>query len=128
MKNLGIKGDWREGKAKVTVNLPVMIFSEENVLIAYVPVLDLSGYGATENEAVESLKIVLSEYFSYGMKKKTLIQDLKAHGWTVKKKTKPYIAPEITDLINKNDYLHDIVNSRPYKMERIDVEMPQYSS
>jgi hypothetical protein len=127
MKNLNVSGNWKDGKNTVKVNLPVMIFQEDNVQIAYVPVLDLSGYGKNEAEALASLDVVLKEYFSYGIRKNTLIEDLKAHGWTVKKKTKPYIAPEITDLINKNEYLHDIVNSRPYKMERIDVDMPQYA-
>ena len=69
-----------------------------------------------------------SEYFQYAINKNTLIADLKAHGWTIKTKTKPFIAPEITDLINKNGYLHDIVNTRPYKMDRMDLPMPQYSS
>ena len=44
------------------------------------------------------------------------------------KKNKPYIAPELTDILNRNEYLHNIVNSRPYKMDRMDVNMPQYAS
>jgi hypothetical protein len=130
MKNLNtgnLTGDWKDGNNTVKMNLPIMIFQEDETKIAYIPVLDLSGYGKTDKEAIESLHIVLSEYFLYSVRKKTLIADLKAHGWTIKKKTKPYIAPEITDLINKNEYLHDIVNSRPYKMKRIDVDMPQYA-
>lgn len=127
MRNLKVSGNWKEGLATVKVNLPVMIFKEDNVNIAYVPVLDLSGYGNGEEEALSSLEIVMKEYFSYGIRKNTLIEDLKAHGWTVRKKTKPYIAPELTDLINKNEYLHDIVNSRDYRMQRMDVDMPQYA-
>ena len=60
--------------------------------------------------------------------KKTLFDDLIAHGWTIMKKTKPFIAPEITDLINKNEYLHDIVNSRAYRMDRMNVDIPQYAT
>ena len=115
-----------EGKT-VKVNLPIMIFQEDGVSIAYVPVLDLSGYGNTDKEALDSLTIVMEEFFSYAIKKNTLVQDLKAHGWTVRKKTKPYIAPEITDLINRNEYLHDIFNTKPYVMQRVDVEMPQFA-
>ena len=128
MKQIGIQGKWQEGKNFVTSNLPVMFFEEDGIQIAYIPVLDISGYGKTEKGAKESLKVSLSEYFSYTVRKNTLIEDLKAHGWTIKKKAKPYIAPELTDLLNRNEYLHNIVNSRPYKMDRMDVNMPQYVS
>ncbi len=127
MKNGAISGNWKDGARQVTLNLPVMYFVENGVQIAYIPVLDLSGYGKTEREAFKSLTIAIDDYLSYTIHKNTLIEDLKAHGWTVRKKAKPYIAPEITDLINKNEYLHDIVNSRPYKMDRMDVCMPQFA-
>ncbi len=127
MKKVNVSGKWNDGKTTVKVNLPVMLFEEGKVQIAYVPVLDLSGYGKTEKEAFLSLEVVMKEYISYGIRKNTLVADLKAHGWTVRKKTKPYIAPELTDLINRNEYLHDIFNTRPYKMQRIDVEMPQFA-
>lgn len=125
MKNGNLSGGWKDGKSKVTINLPVMSFEENEVHIAYIPVLDLSGYGKNEQEALSSLTITLNDYFSYTTIKNTLIEDLEAHGWTIRKKTKPYIAPELTDLINKNEYLHDIVNSRNYKMSRMDVNMPE---
>ncbi|MEP7254928.1 MAG: hypothetical protein ABI666_04080 [Ferruginibacter sp.] len=127
MKQGGLQGKWQEGKNAVKLNLPVMFFEEDGIQIAYIPVLDISGYGKTEKEAKSSLEINLSEYFSYTIHKNTLIEDLKAHGWTIKKKTKPYIAPELTDILNRNEYLHNIVNSRPYKMDRMDVNMPQYA-
>ncbi len=127
MKQAGLAGKWKEGKNTVTVNLPVMLFEENGTQIAYIPVLDISGYGKNEEEAKESLEFCLSEYFSYTIKKNTFIEDLKAHGWTISKKTKPFIAPEITDLINRNEYLHNIVNSRPYRMDRMKVAMPQYA-
>ncbi len=127
MKKGAITGDWKDDAGTVTVNLPVMYFEEKGVQIAYIPVLDLSGYGNTENEASVSLLVAIDDYFSYTIHKKTLIEDLKAHGWTVRKKTKPYIAPELTDLINKNEYLHDIVNTRSYKTDRMDVNMPQFA-
>jgi hypothetical protein len=126
MKRTDLKGKFQNKRATITVDLPVMIFEEKGTQIAYIPVLDISGYGETEPEAKESLEHCLSEYFSYTTNKNTLIEDLKAHGWTIKKKTKPYIAPEITDLFSKNEYLHNIVNSIPYKMDRMGVEMPQF--
>ena len=127
MKHVELKAKWQQGKNSIKVNVPVMIFEEDGMQIAYIPVLDISGYGKTEKDAQESLNHSLTEYFSYTINKNTLIKDLKAHGWTIKKKTKPFIAPEITDLINRNEYLHDIVNTRPYKMQRMEVDMPKYA-
>jgi len=125
LKNL--QGEWKRGQNTVEMSLPVMAFEEDGVQIAYIPVLDLSGYGKTEKEALDSLYVAINEYLTYTLRKNTLFQDLKAHGWTVKKKSKPFIAPEITDLINKNEYLHDIVNTKPYSMKRVPVSMPQYA-
>ena len=127
MKEGKLSGNWKNAKNTVSMDLPVMFFEENKVQIAYIPMLDLSGYGKTEKEALESLVESLDNYFSYTTNKDTLVQDLKAHGWTIKKKNKPYVAPELTDLITKNEYLHDIVNKRPYKMDRINVAMPQYA-
>lgn len=122
-----LQGQWKKGGKTVKMDLPVMVFEEDGIQIAYIPVLDISGYGETEEDATSSLKTAVDEYFTYTINKNTLIQDLRAHGWTVQKKTKPFIAPEITDLINKNEYLHDIVNSKPYSMKRIPVNIPQYA-
>ena len=128
MKQVGLTGKWQEGKNTITVNVPLMIFEENGTHIAYIPVLDISGYGETEQKAHESLQHSLCEYFSYTVNKKTLFDDLRAHGWTIHKKTKPFIAPEITDLLNKNEYPHDILNRRQEKMDRIDVNVPQFST
>lgn len=125
MKKGNLSGDWKDGKSSVKINLPVMYFEEDGVQIAYIPVLDISGYGQNHEEAMQSLTVALDDYFSYTINKNTLLDDLKAHGWTIRKRTKPYIAPELTDLINRNEYLHDIVNTRAYKMDRMDVNMPQ---
>ena len=127
MKAEGIKGQWKEGKNAINIELPVMIFEEDGTSIAYIPVLDISGYGKDEIEAKQSLETCLSEYFSYTTNKNTLAADLISHGWTRVKKTKPFIAPAITDILNSNQYLHNIVNSRPYRMDRMNVEMPQFT-
>jgi len=125
MKKLQVDGNWNDGNATVKMSLPVMIFREEPNYIAYIPVLDLSGYGTKEEDAFGSLKIAIDEYFKYTVSKNTLLEDLKAHGWTIRKKNKPYLAPDITDLIHKNEYLHDIVNTKQYRMDRMPVDLPQ---
>ena len=123
LKNL--TGKWKQGKNAVEMSLPVMIFEDDGIQIAYIPVLDLSGYGNDEQKALDSLFVAIDEYFNYTINKNTFIEDLKAHGWTIKKKTKPFVAPEITDLFSKNAYLHEIVNKKPYIMKRIPVNIPQ---
>jgi hypothetical protein len=127
MKNVQFHGNYKSGKATVDMNLPVMFFEEADTHIAYIPVLDLSGYGKSEQEAFDSLQVAITEYLTYTINKNTLVEDLRSHGWTIKKKTKPFVAPEITDLINKNEYLHDIVNTKDYKMGRVPVSLPQYA-
>lgn len=116
----------KEGRT-VEMHLPIMIFRENENEIAYIPVLDLSGYGKTEQEAFQSLRIAINEYFTYTIRKNTLIENLKAHGWIIKKKSKPFVAPDITDILNKNEYLHNIVNTKPYRMDRIPVNIPQFA-
>ncbi len=127
MKAANISGKWQEGTNFVKLSLPVMIFEEEGSQIAYIPVLDLSGCGNSEVEAIDSLKVALDDYFSYTTRKKTLTADLKKHGWIITKKRKPFVAPDITDILNKNEYLHEIVNTRPYKMDRMSVNIPHYA-
>jgi predicted RNase H-like HicB family nuclease len=82
MKKAGLKADWRQGENKVKLQVPVMLFTEKKVHVAYIPVLDLSGYGNSEKEAIGSLQIVLDNYLDYTIKKNTLIQDLKNHNFS----------------------------------------------
>lgn len=127
MLNGRFGGQWNSAGATVKMDVSVMVFTEDNVNIAYIPVLDLCGYGNTEAEAFASLNTTIGEYLQYAVRKNTLIKDLKAHGWTIKKKSKPFIAPAITDLINKNEYLHDIVNTKPYRMDHMPINMPAFA-
>ena len=125
MKKAGLKADWRQGENKVKLQVPVMLFTEKKVHVAYIPVLDLSGYGNSEKEAIGSLQIVLDNYLDYTIKKNTLIQDLKNHGWQIKKRNKPFIAPELTAMINTNEYLHDIFNKKKYTVSQFPVYLPE---
>ncbi|MCM5528943.1 hypothetical protein [Parasegetibacter sp. NRK P23] len=127
IKQGNLQGSMKSKNTTVTVNLPVMAFIEDDYHIAYIPVLDLSGYGKSEQEAHNSLAVSLQNYIEYGLNKNTLHKDLIAHGWKIKKKTKPYIAPELTELIKKNEYLHDIVNTKNYSVKRMDVEIPDFA-
>ena len=128
MKQTKLSGKWEKDNKTVTVNVPVMLFKEKKIHIAYIPVLDISGYGESEESAKESLNITLNEYFIYTHNKNTLIADLILHGWTIRKKLKPFVAPEISALLFNNSYLQDIFDSRKYTMDRMNLNMPQYAT
>lgn len=125
VKNGNLKADWKREKNIIKMDLPVMLFKEKKVFIAYIPVLDISGYGNTETESLSSLHIVLEEYIDYTIKKNTLVADLKGLGWKISKRSKPFIAPELTDLISSNGYLHDIFNKRNYSVQQFPVLLPE---
>lgn len=69
----------RNGNLSVT--LDVYVFMDGDSYIAYSPALDLCGYGDSEDAAKESFSIVMDEYIAYGVSRRTLVKDLRAHGW-----------------------------------------------
>ncbi|MBD5278976.1 MAG: hypothetical protein HDS35_00325 [Bacteroides sp.] len=98
------------------VTLDVYLFMEDEVYIAYAPSLDLSGYGQTEDEAMKSFSIVLEEYITYGLSNRTLVKDLRAHGWKVKSfKQRKLSAPSFETLIQNNEMFHDILTTKDYR-------------
>ena len=58
---------------KVSSELAIFLFREDDNFIAYSPALDLSGYGKTEEDARNSFNIVLKEYFDYVMLTRPII-------------------------------------------------------
>ena len=66
-------------------NLPVSIFKEKNIFIAYSPALDLSTSGKNFNEVRKRFKEVVKIFFDELSDKDTLDQVLQEYGW---KKTK----------------------------------------
>lgn len=116
-------GELRHNQGNVNVNLEVLLFKEEDVYIAYSPALDISAFGATEQEAKEEFGNHMRSYITYCMNKKTLFRDLKAHGWEVKSK-KRIKAPTEEQLIKMNDTYNDIRNNKNYKTIREDIAIP----
>ena len=47
---------------KISSELAIFLFKEDDNFIAYSPALDLFGYGKTEEEARSSFNVVLKEY------------------------------------------------------------------
>lgn len=100
----------------IRVTLDVYVFTDDGVYIAYAPSLDLSGYGESEKGALDSFSVVIEEYITYGMEKRTLIKDLRAHGWKVRSiKQRKFSAPSFNTLIQNNDMFRDILTTKDYR-------------
>ncbi len=115
------------GTKSIKVDLQVLFFEEDNIHYAYMPSFDLTGYGNTEEEAKKSLTVVLDEFLRYTLNKNTLFIEMQRLGWKIKSKKKPLYAPQMSDLINTNDQLKDIVNSRQYTTSNYQVNLPAFA-
>lgn len=119
MKNLNFSGQLINHKNNLEVFVNLFQFEEEGNTIIYSPAFDLSGYGKTEPEAKDSFQTALSEFITYTMNKNTLGRELKRLGWNVKVsdfklrsfKTR---TPGLSDLIQKNTYLQEILNEKEF--------------
>ena len=127
MQNLQLKGEGKYGKSTVKVEVPVMVFEEENTWFAYLPSFDLTGYGNDTEEAKESLKIVLDEFIRYSLNKKTFFDELRRLGWEVKSKKRPLHAPKMSDLVQSNEQLREIINSKQYSTSNYQVSVPAFA-
>jgi len=124
-----------KGKASVSISigfhrfdvlLDLITFKENNTTIVYCPPLEVYGYGVDENEANESFKISLTEFFKYCTNKNTLRLELKRLGWQLKKsKTKPMIPPTITELLSSNENLSRIYNNFDFRKTATNVSIPE---
>jgi predicted RNase H-like HicB family nuclease len=124
MENLQLKGEKNFGKTRVKVNVQVILFQEDDIWYAYLPALDINGYGSNEEEAKESLKIAINEFIRYTLNKKTFYDELKRLGWIIKKSKKTLIAPKISDLVNENEDLKEILDSKRYISDGYQVRVP----
>lgn len=92
-------GTLRTSGKKVNVRLDLIKFEDTGCQIVYCPALDLSGYGKTNEEAEESFKITLEEFFRYTLNKNTLKKELLRLGWVVKDGARTKMTPPDTDPI-----------------------------
>ncbi|MDE6195086.1 MAG: hypothetical protein K2M83_14005 [Muribaculaceae bacterium] len=100
----------------IKITLDLYLFNDDGCYVAYSPALDLSGYGATEEEAKDSFSIVIEEYISYGLSKHTLVKDLREHGWKVRSfKQRKMSAPTFESLLRTNDVFRDILENKEYR-------------
>jgi hypothetical protein len=110
------KGFISVNQDKIEGFLDIIIFKEDDTSIVYCPPLEVYGYGFDENEAQESFKVSLAEFFRYCTNKNTLRTELKRLGWQMKRgKSKPMIPPPITELLSTNENLSRIYNNFDFR-------------
>jgi hypothetical protein len=102
----------------IQIAVPVIFFEEDGVYFANIPPLDLIGYGNSEKEAKHSLDLMVEEFIRYSTENNTLESELKKLGW------QKIESPSLTELIDRNDQLKNIINNRPIRTDRIKINMP----
>lgn len=113
---LAFEGTWKGMNQKIEVNIPLIIFQEDNVHIVYCPALELSGYGYSESEAKASFETALSEFLLYVTRKNTLATVLTGLGWRIKSKNKPMIPPSLDELSAGNESVKNILDNIPHQI------------
>lgn len=127
MQEANLSGEKNFGNKSAKVDVQVVLFQEDKIHFAYMPSLDLSGYGNTKKEALESLTVVLDEFLRYTLNKNTLLLEMKRLGWKIKNKNKPLVAPQMSDLVNTNEQFRQLINSKPYTTSNFQVNVPAFA-
>ena len=122
--DLAFEGAWKSPDHTVEVNVPLIIFEDGNSHIVYCPALDVSGYGADEDEAKASFETSLSEFILYTTRKKTINNVLTDMGWTIRNKNKPMVPPPFSKLLSENDNFRNIFDNYPFKKVDEDIMIP----
>lgn len=126
MSNLVFTGQFTTGNSTIHAKLEMYIFKEEETYIVYCPALDLSAYGESEEEAKKAFEKTFEIHFTYCINKKTLYEDLKQHGWTVKsKKQKKIKAPSFDKMLQTNDAFRDIARNKDYTKYSKEIGIPE---
>lgn len=107
----------------ITVKIPVILFKEDNITIAYSPAVNVYGYGETESAAKKSFEVSLEEFFRYAINKNTLKSELEALGWKVKGAHK-CAPPDFSVSLNKNAEFKNIFNRQAFKKIERGISLP----
>lgn len=105
----------------IKIEVPVVFFTDEGIFYAFIPALDITGYGNNEKEARHSLMIMFDEFIKYTTENHTLISELERLGW---KKEPKVESPKISDLLPQNDQLKDAIDNKAARIERMDIDLP----
>ncbi|MBS1902140.1 MAG: hypothetical protein JSS75_00355 [Bacteroidetes bacterium] len=128
MSNYRVNAQFKEQGVAVETNLNLISFQEDGTYIVYSAAMDMSGYGKTESEALESFKIALEEFVRYTMAKKTIFEELARLGWSISGKTKKTaFPPSFETLQERNPHFQQIIESVPHTVIRQPIRIPQYA-
>lgn len=116
MERKGIaSGTLQASGKKVNVRLDIIRFEDSGCQIVYCPALDLSGYGRTNEDAENSFRTTLEEFFRYTINKNTLKKELLRLGWVVKDNPrKKMTPPDMSVLLSNNRLFRSIFNKRSF--------------
>lgn len=127
-KNFNISADFKNSEGKVNVKVVLFCFKEGEHYITYSPHLEVSGYGKTEGESIESFNYCLGEFLDYTVNKKTLHKELVRLGWEVKKgspkRLKKVVAPSWDSLLKTNSSLEELLNNQDLRTSHKEVAIP----
>jgi len=112
-----IDASFLKGKERISVNLTLFSWNENNIFYIYSPALDLTGYGYTEDEARSSFAEILEQFVDYTHNKETIFDELERLGWTINKKKKRVKSPDIEDMLIDNDQFKEVINKSGVKKE-----------
>jgi len=127
MQQASLSGEKNFSGKTIKVNVPMILFNENGMHYAFIPSFDLTGYGKTQDEARESLTVVLDEFLRYTINKNTFQLELKRLGWKIKSRKKPMVAPQMSDLINTSEQLKEIINYKKYTTSDFQVNVPAFA-
>ena len=125
MANYKVNAQFREHGIPIETNLNLVSFQEDGTYIVYSAALDMSGYGKTEQEAIESFKLALEEFVRYTMAKNTIFKELERLGWKVSgKERKTAQPPSFETLQEKNPVFKHMIESVPHTIIRQPMRIP----
>jgi len=73
----------RRGRQRVQANIQLFAAKEGDYWVAVAPAIRVTGYGKTEEQALESFKIEMRMFFEEAVEKNTLHGLLIDYGWTL---------------------------------------------
>lgn len=91
-----MKLDLARAHKKAKAKLRLLLFMIEGNYILYIPSLNLTAYGNTEDEAKKMLDVVIEDYFSHlsQLSDQEVLQEIKQYGWV----RKPYLAKQLRNI------------------------------
>lgn len=111
----------------ITIKIPVILFKEDGVTIAYSPSVNIYGYGETESAAKKSFEVSVEEFFRYTLNKNTLKSELEALGWKVKGDARKCTPPDISVSLAKNAEFRKIFDSQSFKKINRGISLPLFA-